>query len=124
MVIFPISIFSQIRSEGGGHQISFFSQIQNSPHYPRGGGHENYGLFPQFGTFSFWHAPLINLSSASKLMMLLCDKIGPCCNNWGKISHTSPPNGSYLSNNVSLNLSKRLLAILKPLSGGVTKITP
>ena len=22
------------------------------------GGHENYGLFPQFGTFSFWHAPL------------------------------------------------------------------
>ena len=38
MVIFPISIFSQIRSEGGGHQISFFSQIQNSPHYPRGGG--------------------------------------------------------------------------------------
>ena len=54
-------------------------------------------------------------------MMLLCDKIGPCCNNWGKISHTSPPNGSYLSNNVSLNLSKRLLAILKPLNGGVTK---
>ena len=38
MVIFPISIFSQIRSEGGGHRISFFSQIQNSPHYPRGGG--------------------------------------------------------------------------------------
>ena len=23
---------------GGGHQISIFSQIQNSPHYPRGGG--------------------------------------------------------------------------------------
>ena len=51
--IFPISV------EGGGHRKSFFSQIQNSPHYPRGGrGHENYGLFPQFGTFSFWHAPL------------------------------------------------------------------
>ena len=47
-----ISIFSQIRSEGGGHQISFFSQIQNSPHYPRGGGgKKNYGLFPQFVRF-------------------------------------------------------------------------
>ena len=42
----------------GGHQISFFSQIQNSPHYPRRGGQENYGLFPQFGTFSFANAPL------------------------------------------------------------------
>ena len=62
MVIFPISIFSQIRSEGGGHQISFFSQIQNSPHYPRGGGgQENYGLFPQFVTFHVWMAPLIRL---------------------------------------------------------------
>ena len=35
-----------------------FSQIQNSPHYPRGGGQENYGLFLQFGTFSFANAPL------------------------------------------------------------------
>ena len=35
-----------------------FSQIQNSPHYPRGGGQENYGLFPQFVTFPFWIAPL------------------------------------------------------------------
>ena len=58
MVTFPISIFSQIRSEGGGHQISFFSQIQNSPHYPRGGGQENYGLFPNFGTFLILTAPL------------------------------------------------------------------
>ena len=55
-----ISIFSQIRSKGGGgRQISMFSQIQNSPHYPRGGGgQENYGLFPQFVTFFFVNAPL------------------------------------------------------------------
>ena len=41
-----------------GHQKSNFSQIQNSPHYPRG-GQENYGLFPQFVTFHVWKAPLI-----------------------------------------------------------------
>ena len=43
-------IFSQIRSEGGGPQISNFSQIQKSPKYPRGGGggQENLGLFPLF----------------------------------------------------------------------------
>ena len=28
--------FSQIRPEGGGHQISFFPLIQNCPHFPRG----------------------------------------------------------------------------------------
>ena len=53
--------FFLISVEGGGHRKSIFSQIQNSPHYPRGGGQENYGLFPQFGTFSFWHAPLTRL---------------------------------------------------------------
>ena len=44
---YPISV------EGGGHRKSFFSQIQKSPNYPRGGvgGQENHGLFPQFGTF-------------------------------------------------------------------------
>ena len=41
-----------------GHQISIFSQIQNSPHYPRGGGQENYGLFPNLGTFLILTAPL------------------------------------------------------------------
>ena len=42
------------------HRKSNFSQIQNSPHYPRGGegGQENYGLFPQFVAFPFWIAPL------------------------------------------------------------------
>ena len=43
----------------GRHQTSISSQIQNSLHYPRGGGgQENYGLFPQFVTFPFWIAPL------------------------------------------------------------------
>ena len=46
------------RGGGGGHRKSNFSQIQNSPHYPRGGGQENYGLFPQFVTFHVWKAPL------------------------------------------------------------------
>ena len=42
-----------------GHRKSNFSQIQNSPHYPRGGGgQKNYGLFPQFVTFHVWKAPL------------------------------------------------------------------
>ena len=47
-----ISIFSQIRSEGGGRQISMFSQIQNSPHYPRGGGVKKImDFFHNFVTF-------------------------------------------------------------------------
>ena len=49
--------FPNLGLEGGGHQISIFSQIQISPHYP-GGGQENYELFPQFVTFSVWKAPL------------------------------------------------------------------
>ena len=53
-----ISNFSQFRSRGGGYRKSNFSQIQNSPHYPRGGGQENYVLFPQFVTFTFWIAPV------------------------------------------------------------------
>ena len=40
-----------------GHRKSIFSQIQNSPNYPRG-GQENYGLFPQFGTFLGARAPI------------------------------------------------------------------
>ena len=58
---FPNFNFFQNMSGRVGHQISIFSQIQNSPHYHkwRGGGQENYGLFQQFGTFSFWNAPLI-----------------------------------------------------------------
>ena len=44
--------FSPIGSEGGGHQISNFSQIQKSPKHPGGGGdQENCGLFPLFVTF-------------------------------------------------------------------------
>ena len=56
--IFPISNFSQIRSEGGGHKIFNFSQIQKSPKHPGGGGQENCGLFPLFGTFFNSMAPL------------------------------------------------------------------
>ena len=53
--------------QGGGHRKSNFSQIQNSPHYPKGGGcQENYGLFPQFVTFPFWIAPLRKLSKTTK----------------------------------------------------------
>ena len=62
---FPNFNFSQIRSSGGGHQISFFSQIQNSPHYPRGGGgQESYGFFPNFGTFLIMRAPLSSYGSS------------------------------------------------------------
>ena len=50
-------IFPNFGRGGGGHRKSNFSQIQNSPHYPRGGGQENYGLFPQFGTFFFYCSP-------------------------------------------------------------------
>ena len=54
--MFPISNFSQIRSEGGGHQISDFFQIQKSPKHPGGGrgGQENCGLFPLFVAFFEW----------------------------------------------------------------------
>ena len=45
------SKFSRVRSEGGGRQISNFSLIQKSPKHPGGGGgQENCGLFPLFGT--------------------------------------------------------------------------
>ena len=46
---------------GGGHRISNFSQIQKSPKLPRGGvggGQDNCGLFPLFGTFFNWNASL------------------------------------------------------------------
>ena len=63
MVIFPISIFSQIRSEGGGViKYHFFPKFKIVHIILGGGGHENYGLFPQFGTFSFGHAPLTLLA--------------------------------------------------------------
>ena len=39
--------FSQIRSEGGDHQISIFSQIQNSLHCARGGSRKLW-TFPKF----------------------------------------------------------------------------
>ena len=43
---------------GGGHQISFFSQIQNSPHYPRGGGSRKLWTFPKFcDIFNFDGSP-------------------------------------------------------------------
>ena len=55
--------FFLISVEGGGHRKSIFSQIQNSPNHPRGGGgggQENYGIFPQFVTFHIWMAPHTN----------------------------------------------------------------
>ena len=58
MVIFPISIFSQIRSEGGVIKYHFFPKFKIVHIILGGGGQENYGLFPQFVTFSFWNAPL------------------------------------------------------------------
>ena len=35
-----------------------FEVLEILNNYPRGGGQENYGLFPQFVTFPFWMAPL------------------------------------------------------------------
>ena len=54
-----IQIFPKLGTRGGGHQISIFSQIQKSPNHPRGGGggQENCGLFPLFGTFFFDCSP-------------------------------------------------------------------
>ena len=43
MVIFPISIFSQIRSEGGGASNIIFFQIRS-----RGGGVIKNQIFPKF----------------------------------------------------------------------------
>ena len=40
-----ISNFSQFWSRGGGHQKSMFSQIQNTPNYPRGGGQRKWWTF-------------------------------------------------------------------------------
>ena len=53
------NFFPNLGLEGWGHQISIFSQIQISPHYPGGGGgQDNYGLFPQFrDIFSFEGSP-------------------------------------------------------------------
>ena len=47
---FPISV--------EGHRKSIFSQIQKSPNYPKGGGQENYGLFPQIMVFFILNRPL------------------------------------------------------------------
>ena len=51
---FQFQIFPKLGTRGG-RQISNFSQIQKSPNHPRGGGggQENCGLFPLFGTFFF-----------------------------------------------------------------------
>ena len=43
-----------------------FPQIQNSPHYPRGGGQENYRLFPQFVTFFLWMLPLAKVDQSAQ----------------------------------------------------------
>ena len=58
MVNFPISIFSQNRSERGIIKYHFFPKFKIVHIILGGGGQENYGLFPQFVTFSFWNAPL------------------------------------------------------------------
>ena len=63
MVIFPISIFSQIRSEGGGSSNIIFFPKFKIVHIILGVGgglQENYGLFPQFVTFHIWMTPLNN----------------------------------------------------------------
>ena len=60
-------IFPNFGRGGGGHRKSNCSQIQNSPHYPGGGGgQENYGLFPQFVTFHVWKAPLRSFMGVNK----------------------------------------------------------
>ena len=50
-------------TRGGVSGFSIFSQIQNSLHYPGGGGQENYGLFPQFWDIS-------NLDGSHNLVFL------------------------------------------------------
>ena len=53
-----ISIFSQIRSEGGGSSnLNFFPNSKQST-LSLGVGQENYGLFPNFVTFLILTAPL------------------------------------------------------------------
>ena len=61
MVNFPISIFSKICPEGWVIKYQFFHKFKvvHIIISGEGGGQENYGLFQQFGTFSFWNAPLI-----------------------------------------------------------------
>ena len=43
--------FPNLGLEGGGHQISIFSQIQISPHYPGGGVKKVMDFFHNFVTF-------------------------------------------------------------------------
>ena len=56
-----ISNFSQFRLRGGVIENQFFPKFKKIQNLLGGGGQENYGLFPQFGTFFFWMAPLIPL---------------------------------------------------------------
>ena len=50
-MISKLSTFQSFPKLGqrGGHQIFNFFKNQYC-HYPKGGGQENYGLFPVFGT--------------------------------------------------------------------------
>ena len=60
--IFPISNFSQIRYEGGSSNFEFFPNSKKSKtSWGRGGGQENCGLFPLFGTFFNSMAPLMTV---------------------------------------------------------------
>ena len=46
---------------GGGIKYHFFPKFKIVHIILGGGGQENYGLFPQFGTFFFVNAPLKSL---------------------------------------------------------------
>ena len=47
-------IFPNLGPRGEGYQISVFSKLKKSPHHPRGGGQESYGIFSLLGTFLFF----------------------------------------------------------------------
>ena len=52
-----ISNFSEFRSRGGVIENQIFPKFK-IVHIILGGGQENYVLFPQFVTFTFWIAPV------------------------------------------------------------------
>ena len=116
-----------------GSSKSIFSQIQNSPKHPRGGegGQENYGLFPQFGTFLFLTAPLGK--SQVYLIPISCTYKSNLRQTLG-ISRVYIRHISYISKEHFMEMSwksqrylveilSKSLANLRPISGQSQKIS-
>ena len=67
---FPISIFSQIRSEGSSNFL-FFPNSRVQIILGKGGGQKDCGLFPLFGTFFISIGPLTNKQANRVTLSLL-----------------------------------------------------